>query len=518
MTKAPFPTIFPYNIFVPELLLQTKLYIPPLRPNLVPRPHLIERLNQGLQLGHKLTLISAPAGFGKTTLVGEWASSLRLDSAKESQIENRIAWLSLDESDNDLARFLTYFIAALNQVEGIEATIGKGALGMLQSPQPPAESVMTSLINDITVIPGRIFLVLDDYHMIGSSPVDDALTFLLEHLPPHMHLVIATREDPQLPIARHRARGQLTELRAADLRFSTSEAAEFLNQMMGLGLSAEDIASLESRTEGWIAGLQLAAISMQGREDTTSLIKSFTGSHRFVLDYLIEEVFEQQSKGVQAFLLQTAVLNRLTGSLCDALTGQDNGRATLEMLDRANLFVVPLDNERRWYRYHHLFADLVRQRLDQQQSDSVAELHSRASVWYEDNGLEIEAFHHAAATNDFEHAARLMEGEGMPLHFRGAVAPVLTWLASLPTTVLDARPSLWVMYASVLMFVGQTTGVEQKLQAAEASIQGAEPDDKTQDLVGQIAAMRAMLAVPLHQVETIFAQSRRALEFLHPDD
>jgi len=302
------------------------------------------------------------------------------------------------------------------------------------------------------------------------------------------------------------------------LRFSTSEAAEFLNQVMGLGLSAEDIASLESRTEGWITGLQLAAISMQGREDTTSLIKSFTGSHRFILDYLIEEVLEQQSKSVQAFLLQTAVLNRLTGSLCDALTGQDNGRATLEMLDRANLFVVPLDNERRWYRYHHLFADLVRQRLDQQQSDSVAELHSRASVWYEDNGLEIEAFHHAAATNDFEHAARLMEGEGMPLHFRGAVAPVLTWLASLPTTVLDARPSLWVMYASVLMFVGQTTGVEQKLQAAEASIQGAEPDDKTQDLVGQIAAMRAMLAVPLHQVETIFAQSRRALEFLHPDD
>ena len=352
-------------------LLTTKLYIPSIRPELVSRPRLIEQLNAGLD--RKLTLISAPAGFGKTTLLSEWVAGS----------ERPVTWLSLDESDNDPARFLVYFIAALqtlalSQVEGIEVRqepaaqqepvgiIGKGALSALQSPQPPpTEAILTALINEIAAIPNRIVLVLDDYHLIEAQPIHDALTFLLRRLPPQMHLVIATREDPHLPLARLRARGQLTELRATDLRFTPSEAAEFLNQVMGLNLSAEDIAALETRTEGWIAGLQLAAISMQGHKDATSFIKSFTGSHHFVLDYLIEEVLHQQSESVQNFLLQTAVLDRLTGSLCDALTGQGNGQATLEMLEHANLFIVPLDNERRWYRYHHLFADLLRQRLHQ---------------------------------------------------------------------------------------------------------------------------------------------------------
>ena len=513
-------------------ILVTKLFIPPTRPELVSRPRLIERLNGGLY--RKLTLISAPAGFGKTTLVTEWLDNLRLDSENGIQAENKIAWLSLDEGDNDPARFLAYFIAALSQIEGIEATFGKGVMSMLQSPQPlPTETILTPLINEIAAVPDKIIFILDDYHLIEAESIHDALSFLLENIPPQMHLVIATREDPQLPLARLRAKDQLTELRATDLRFTSSEAAEFLNQVMGLDLSEEDITALEIRTEGWIAGLQLAAlalqgpISLQGKESTTKLIKSFSGSHRLVLDYLIEEVLDQQSEDIQTFLLCTSILDRLCGSLCDAvlLDQSASGQETLEYLEHANLFIVPLDNERHWYRYHHLFADLLRQRLHQSAAASaegknrdVPEYHIRASVWYEKNGLQVEAFHHAAAANDIERAERLIEGKGLPLHWRGAAAPVLNWLESLPATELNARPSLWVIYASTLVFAGQSSGVEEKLQAAEAALSGVEPDDKTKDLEGHIAALRAMMAVPQHQVETIIAQARRALELLHPDN
>ena len=398
----------------------------------------------------------------------------------------------------------------------------------LQSPQPPSpEVILTSLLNEISAIPDRFILILDDCHLIEAQPVNQALAFLVEHQPPQMHLVIASREDPQFPLARLRARGQLTELRAADLRFTSAEAAEFLNRVMGLSLSAEEIAALETRTEGWIAGLQLAALSMQGQEDTAGFIRSFTGSHRFVLDYLLQEVLERQPQSLQDFLLQTSILERLCGPLCDAVTldATARGQKTLEHLEHANLFVVPLDNERRWYRYHHLFADLLRQRLHQSaasptggEKGSVVNLHTRASVWYENNGLEIEAFHHATAANDVERAARLIEGEGMPLYFRGAAVPILKWLESLPTTVLDARPSLWVTYASATLTIGLVTGVEQKAQAAEAALQDAEPDDKTRDLIGRIASVRATLAVTQHQAETIIAQSRRALEYLHPNN
>src|SRR5437588_1521367 len=498
---------------MPTPILATKLYIPRLRPNVVSRPRLIERLHEGLH--RNLTLIAAPAGFGKTTLVSEWLAG----GARPT------AWLSLDEGENDPARFLTYLVAALRT---IAPTLGEGVLGALQSPQPPPpEAMLTALLNDLTTISDHLVLVLDDYHVLDAKAVDHALTFLLEHLPPQMHLVIATREDPPLPLARLRARGHLTEVRAADLRFTPSEAAAFLNQVMGLDLSAEDIAALERRTEGWIAGLQLAAISLQGREDVPGFIRAFTGSHHFVLDYLLEEVLGQQDARLQTFLLHTSILHRMSGPLCDAvlLDPSASGQATLEHLERANLFLVPLDNERRWYRYHHLFADLLRQRLHQSFVSSpgdaesqVNELHRRASVWYEDHGLEIEAFHHAVAANDVEHATRLVEGKGMPLQFRGAVTPVLHWLESLPKTVLDARPSLWVMYASALSMTGQLTGVEPKLQAAEAALQGAEPDDQTRNLVGHIAAIRPLLAAAQNQVETIIAQSRRALEYLHPDN
>jgi LuxR family maltose regulon positive regulatory protein len=319
-------------------VLATKLYIPPPRPKIVLRPRLIERLNEGLSSGRKLTLISASAGFGKTTLVSEWVAG-----CERLEPKVRVAWLSLDEGDNDPARFLIYLVAAL---QTIMANIGEGVLGVLQSPQPPpTESILTILLNEITTIPDNFVLVLDDYHVIDSKPVDEALTFLLEHLPPQVHLVITTREDPHLPLARLRARGQLAELRAADLRFTPAEAAEFLNQVMGLNLAVEDIAALEARTEGWIAGLQLAALSMQGRSDAASFIKSFTGSHHFILDYLVEEVLQRQPEHVRNFLLQTAILDRLSSPLCDAVTGQEDGRGMLEALERGNLFVIPLDDQ-----------------------------------------------------------------------------------------------------------------------------------------------------------------------------
>ncbi len=506
-------------------ILATKLYIPPPRPKVVLRPRLIERLNEGLSASRKLTLISAPAGFGKTTLVSEWVAGC----------ERPVAWLSLDEGDNDPASFLTYLVAALqtlalSNVEGIAPKIGTGVLAALQSPQPPpTESILTALLNEIAAIPDNFVLVLDDYHVIDSKPVDEALTFLLEHLPPQMHLVVATREDPHLPLARLRARGQLTELRAADLRFTPSEAAEFLNQQMGLNLSAEDVAALETRTEGWIAGLQLAAISMRGHQDTTNFIQSFTGSHHFVLDYLIEEVLGQQSESIQTFLLRTSILDRLCGPLCDSVLGSPSasGQETLEYLERANLFIVPLDDERRWYRYHHLFAELLRQRLQQSSSSGdeksgVADYHIRASVWFEDNDLMVEAFQHAAAANDIERAERLIEEGGIPLHFRSVATTILNWLEALPRSVMDARPWLWVRSATSALRAGQATGVEEKLQAAEAAVaaalQGAEPGEKTRDLIGQIAAVRATLAYIRYQPEASIIQAGRALEYLHPDN
>ena len=532
-----------------EQLLTTKFYIPPTRPEFVPRPHLIERLNEGLH--RKLTLISAPAGFGKTTLVSEWVDNIRLDAAQENQIKYRIAWLSLDESDNDPSRFLVYSITALQTTE---ANLAKGVFSSLQSPQPPpTETVLTALINDLAAIPDSIILVLDDYHTIVSSPVDNALTYLLEHLPPQMHLVIATRDDPQLPLARLRARGQLTELRAADLRFTSSEAAEFLNQVMGLNLSAENIATLETRTEGWIAGLQLAAlalqgpISLQGHDDATSLIRAFTGSHRFVLDYLIEEVLEQQSESIQTFLLQTSILNRLTGSLCDAVrfgntetpsssegtavTKQDNGQQTLEMLECVNLFIVPLDNERRWYRYHHLFADLLRQRLNQTQPEQLPILHLRASEWYEKNGFADEGIEHALRAKDFERAAYLIE-EHVDAFWRPEHTKLKCWLAGLPGELVFSKPQLCIFQAWYLFANGQLDAAERTLQAAEQAIDSStdrttktEPQEQVSitisdrvKLQGRAAAVRAFIASYREDVPGIIQHGSQALEYLPEQD
>ncbi len=445
-------------------LLTTKLYIPPPLSNLVERPRLIERLNEGLH--RKLTLISAPAGFGKTTLVSEWAA--RIGGAVAPSPPIRTAWLSLDEGDNDLARFLTYLIAALGRVEGIEATIGKGALGMLQSPQPPpAEALLTSLINDVAAVPGGIILVLDDYHLIEAQPIDDALTFLLEHLPVNMRLVIATRDDPHLPLARPRASGQLTELRAADLRFTPDEAATFLNEMMGLSLSAEEVTALETRTEGWIAGLQMAALSMQGRADTASFIQAFTGSHRFVMDYLVEEVLQRQPEHVRSFLLQTSILDRLSGPLCDAVTGQEDGKGMLEALERGNLFVVPLDDRRQWYRYHHLFADVLKAHLMEEQPNQVPTLHRRASEWYEHDGSSADAIRHAIAAEDYERAAGLVELAWPAMSGSFQSTAWLGWVKALPDELVRARPVLSAAYAWAFLNAG-------KLEAAEARLLDAE--------------------------------------------
>ncbi len=516
-------------------ILATKTFLPSPRPGIVHRPRLVARLTAGLESGARLTLISAPAGFGKTTLVSEWVSGCGIP----------VTWLSLDQEDNDPARFLTYLIAALQTLPpktgGVN--IGAEALAVLQSPQPPpAEIILTTLLNDITSIPGNFVLILDDYHLIDSRPVDEALTFLIEHSPPQMRLAIITREDPSLPLARLRARGRLTELRAADLRFTQGEAAEFLNRMMGLNLSEGDVAALEARTEGWIAGLQMAALalhplttqetlSIQGHPDAASFIQSFSGSHRFILDYLVEEVLEQQSEDTQTFLLHTSILDRLCGPLCDAVMHPHTasgieakgrmtvGQKTLEYLERANLFTVPLDNERHWYRYHHLFGNLLRQRLGQKCSPGeIAELHICASEWYEKNNLAFEAFQHAAAANTIDRTERLIENGKLSLHIRSVATAVLNWLASLPAAELDARPLLWVRSATLALVAGQTTGVEEKLQAAENALRDVKVDEKTRDLTGQIACARSTLALTRYDPETMLAQARRALEYLSPEN
>jgi LuxR family transcriptional regulator, maltose regulon positive regulatory protein len=496
-------------------ILSTKLFAPPPRTEIVLRSSLIERLNQGLL--RRLTLVSAPAGFGKTTLVSQWAAG-----CERRQPRVRVAWLSLDEGDNNLTGFLTCFIAAL---QTIEPKIGDGALSLIQSPQPlPVESVLTTLLNNISAIPGNFILVLDDYHVVEAQPVDNALTFVLEHLPPQMHLVIATREDPHLPIARLRARGQLTELRAADLRFTPSEAAEFLNDVMRFNLSADDIARLEARTEGWIVGLQLAALSLQSREDTAGFIQEFAGSHRYVLDYLVEEVLQHQPEHIRSFLLQTSVLDRLCGPLCNAVTAQGDGREMLETLERNNLFVVPLDDQRQWYRYHHLFTDVLRTHLLEAQPGQISCLHQRASAWYEQNGFPPDAIRHALAAGDFERAAGLIELAWSAMDVSYQSATWLGWVKALPDTLVRTRPVLSMGYGWALLDGGQLESSEARLQDAELWLDT--PTDKMvvvdkvqfQSLPASIATARAYRSLALGDIPGSVKYARRALELTPEDD
>lgn len=482
-------------------ILTTKLYIPATRSEMVSRPHLIERLNQGLR--SRLSLVCAPAGFGKTTIISEWLS----------QCDRSSAWVSLDDNDNDPTRFLMYVIAAL---QTIEPNIGDDLLKTLQSPQPPAiDTLLIPLINALATMPEKVILVLDDYHLLDTQEIDATLAFLLDNIPPQMHIVITTREDPQLPLARLRARGFLSELRAKDLRFTADESAVFLNQTLDTPLSQDHIIALEKRTEGWIAGLQLAALSMQGRADIDSFIQSFTGDHRYIVDYLVDEVLQHQSAKMQDFLLQTSILERLSPALCAAVTNQSDAKNLLEQLERSNLFVIYLDDERQWYRYHHLFCDVLHSHLLKHQPDIIPVLHQRASDWYAQQGFELDALQHAIAGTHIDHAITIIQTPQVPIYFRGVAYPILQWLKSLSVDVLNTSPFLWVVYAWVLMISYQNAQVEEKLQAAEAVLNQS---NDTQMLKGQIAAIRAMLAANQYQTEMIIQQSQLALDLLDTND
>lgn len=480
-------------------ILATKLFVPPTRPGAIRRRRLIERLNEGLQ--RRLTLISALAGSGKTALVSQWGAGC----------DRPVAWLSLDDGDSDPIRFLTYFVAA---IQTIEPKIGAEALSVLQSPQPPpTEAILTALLNEINAVAGEFILVLDDYHTIESAATDDALAFLLEHLPLQMHLVIATREDPQLPLARYRARGHLTELRAADLRFTPPEAAEFLTEAMGLRLSAEDITALETRTEGWVAGLQLAALSMQGRQDTAAFIRAFSGSHHFVLDYLLQEVLHKQPERVQHFLLSTSLFDRLCGPLCDAvlLDAAASGQETLEYLEHANLFIIPLDNERRWYRYHHLFAELLRSQLGRRYPDQIIELHRRASDWYARNQAPSEGIIHALAIPDWSRAADIIERFSDELPMRGEISTLLGWLESFPQQVLLDRVRLGLVYAWTLFMANQLDGAEAHLAQLLPVAQS------TPSFLGELLSVRLMIAANRYDLPAVLELAEQALSLVPPE-
>lgn len=495
-------------------LLKTKFHIPKPRASLVSRPRLIERLNAGAS--RKLTLLSAPPGFGKTTLLSEWihqkAEGGRMKDEQRlpsSFILHPLpfAWLSLDETDNDPARFLAYFIAAL---QTLHANLGESTFEALRSRQlPSVESLLTTFINEMADLSQPFVYILDDYHVIVAEPVHAALTFLLDHLPTPMHLIIATRADPPLPLSRLRARDQLVELRATDLLFTIDEATAFLNQVMGLNLSARDVAALTERTEGWITGLQMAALSMQGRSDVSGFVRALTGSHRLVLDYLGEEVLNRQSSPTKDFLLKTSILDRLTAPLCDAVTEGSASQATLTRLEQGNLFLLALDDERRWYRYRRLFADLLQSRLALQYPDQIASLHRKASVWHEQNGQLPEAIHHALDARDFECAARLVNQCAEATLMRSEVVTFLSWTARVPDELLRARSSLWLFQTWALLMNGASSPtIEARL---------AEMGDTTETR-GRIAALRAHIAGIQGDIARAGGFVRQALEQLPASD
>lgn len=512
--------------------LATKLHVPRPPVQLVRRPHLVERLQQAVE--RPLTLIAAPAGFGKTTLLSTWLEHASLPAA----------WLSLEQDDDELTRFWSYVFTALARVH---QGLGTSALSLLQasplSPLPPIESVLTVWINELATLPHEMALVLDDYHLITAPPIHRAVTYLVDHLPPQLHLVIATRADPPLPLARLRARGQLTEIRAADLRFTSEEVMVFLTQALGPHLSTEEIAALEARTEGWIAGLQLAVLSMQGRKDIPGFLEAFSGSHRYIIDYLVEEVLAQQPEPVQTFLLQTAILDRLQGSLCEAVMGvtrepgaEDSGQAMLEQVEQANLFLMPLDDSRLWYRYHQLFAEALRHRLQRSQPDLVPELHRRASTWYEQHGLTREAVHHALTAADFEQAARLIEHTAELVAKRGELATLRSWLEALPDELLRSRVELCLWQGWLLALSGHYDTAERLLQDLEPRLRtgntsselpatsGAAESPRLDvshrgliEYTGRMAAIRAFIAYRRGDALRTIDLARQALEQLPQD-
>lgn len=499
-------------------LVATKLFAPRLRPYVVSRPRLLEKLDEVKE--RKLALISAPAGFGKTTLLIDWISHARIPTA----------WISLDSGDNDLVHFLIYMIAVLQK---LKKNIGQAATAMLQTPQsPPVETILASLINDVSSVPQEFVLVLDDYHLITTGPVHKALLFLVEHLPPNMHLVLTTRSDPPLPLGRLRSLNQLTELRVTDLCFNTDEISTFFNTKLNLRLSRGEVVMLESKTEGWIAGLQLAALSMQGREDKTGFIKDFRGDNRYIFDYLMEEVLGRQPENVQNFLLQTSILDRLSGSLCDAVTGKKNSQQMLNDLEKIDLFLFPLDDERQWFRYHHLFGELLRHRLQQTQGELIPELHRRAGKWWIGKGLKDQAINHALLAGDTEWAARLIEEIAEDIWDRGQQIKLLKWFEVLPDEQIDSSVLLSILYARTLNISGRLDAAEKELHHAEEMIESApegfaisfSPDSEQvyklhkKELRGRIAVIRAFIAAYKGDMLNVMRFARQALETLHEKD
>jgi len=514
------PTVVPpaFAAALQDDLVATKVTAPRIRPNLVARPDLIRRFEDAV--AHDVTLLCTPPGFGKTTLIAAWA-------AQRERSERSVAWLSLDDDDNDPARFWRYVIAALNRVQ---PGVGARALAMLDGPgRDPGSDVVTALINDLAARDDEIVLILDDSHATVSRPVQEGLAFLLDHLPACLRLVIAGRSDPPLPLAELRARGQLVELRAADLRFTPAEAAAFLGDLWGLKLPGEAVAVLAERTEGWVAGLQLAALSLSHQDDPSAFVAAFAGSHRFVLDYLSEEVLARQPAEMRAFLLSTAVLERLSGPLCDAVTGRDDGQQMLEAAERANLFVVPLDEHRRWYRYHHLFADLLRVHLGQECPAEVTGLHRRAAAWYQENGLVAEAIHHALAAGDAEHAVRMIEATVEELiWWRSEGVTLARWLAALPSEAMRSRPRLALARALRALVAGRMDEASTLVGRAErapaelldepfvATI-GRE-NSELANVPATSAFVRAVLASRRGDAADADAYARRTLQLATPED
>jgi LuxR family transcriptional regulator, maltose regulon positive regulatory protein len=513
-------------VMVSTPVLATKLFAPARRPQLVARPRIAERLGTTLDAGHRLTLVSAPAGFGKTTMLSVWLTDL-----DQRERQTRVGWLSLDDGDNDLTRFMVHLVAAL---QSAELDVDAAVLESLST--TPTTATLTPLVNDIARAghqePGKQWIVvLDDYHVIGAPEVHEAVTFLLDHLSDHLHLVMATRSDPPLPLARLRSREQLTELRAAELRFTPAEAREFLNQVMGLELTAADVDALEDRTEGWIAGLQLAALSLRGiadQNEVAGFIQAFTGSNRFVIDYLTDEVLARQPPQVRDFLLRTAVLDRLNGQLCDAVTGGSDGTRTLADLERGNLFVVPLDTQRSWYRYHHLFADVLYARLVAEQPELVSDLHERASAWFAAHGLVVDAVRHALAAEDFDRAAYLMEEAVPELSRTRQDGLLLMWMQSLPQPVVRRSPVLSIVASWSRLMSGDLDAAESLLDDAEAALAaGAQDPDlaarwaDTNELrtaPATVSVYRASLAQARGDVAGTIRHARRVLDLAGPTD
>ncbi len=481
-------------------LLSTKLFVPSTRPGLVMRPRLMERLEAGLT--GPLTLVSAPAGFGKTTVLSQWIAT--------HEPPRPVAWIQLDEGDNDPVRFWDYFIAA---VKKLQPGAGENAATMLHSPQAYAiEAVLTTLINDLTTVPEGITLVMDDYHRIKTDAIHAAMAFLIDHCPSGIHLAIATRADPPFPLPHFRGRSTLVEIGADDLRFTSREADDLL-KLQDVVLNATDLGALNGRAEGWAVGLKMAALAMRGRQDGGEFVASFTGSQRYIMDYLVEEVLTRQPQDVRDFLLSTSVLERITAALCDALTGLDNSRSMLERLERSNLFLVPLDDSRRWYRYHHLFGDLLRHQLEISEGEErVKQLHRMAGEWYQAHDLVDDAVHHALAARDWERAVKIVGKVAEGRLKQGEIVTLFEWLGAVPQSYLIADLDLYRHYCRALAGTGH-------LEAAEAALQHLQFATRVDsNLEGEVAYLRADAAIRSGRVDLSIQLAEKAVSLLNPDN